>query len=180
MSKEIIKALNDLQKFNYENIYYKVITPEQKEKYKKMFETVFETNLEYLKKEQKEKNIYKIYLDNMTEEYINLSPKGLDSISAHLDKISPKIQSIYLSSLIDEMGKRLGHLPSQKREMNILFKLNKVLNNKISSAVQLETLRRLDSNRKERILENGRYLLRKAPTNNLKSLIKERSQMAGR
>jgi dGTPase len=75
MSKEIIKALNDLQKFNYENIYYKVITPEQKEKYKKMFETVFETNLEYLKKEQKEKNIYKIYLDNMTEEYKNNTSK---------------------------------------------------------------------------------------------------------
>lgn len=71
MSKEIITTLNDLQKFNYEKIYYKVITQEQKKQYKKMFETVFENNLEYLKKENKETNIYKVYLNNMTKEYIN-------------------------------------------------------------------------------------------------------------
>lgn len=69
MSKEIMKALNDLQKFNYENIYYKVITKEQKEQYKNMFEKVFETNLKYLEKENKETNIYKVYLNNMAEEY---------------------------------------------------------------------------------------------------------------
>ena len=71
MSKEIMTALNDLQKFNYENIYYKVITQEQKEQYKKMFETVFENNLEYLKNKNTESNIYKVYLNNMTEEYIS-------------------------------------------------------------------------------------------------------------
>ena len=75
MSKEITDALNDLQKFNYENIYYKVITEEQKEEYKKMFEQVFEKNLEYLKTENKETNIYKIYLNNMTEEYKNNTTK---------------------------------------------------------------------------------------------------------
>ena len=69
MSKEITEALNDLQKFNYENIYYKVITQEQKEHYKKMFQTVFDKNLEYLKNKNEEKDIYKIYLENMTEEY---------------------------------------------------------------------------------------------------------------
>lgn len=69
MSTEIMQALNDLQKFNYENIYYKVITKEQKEHYKNMFETVFENNLEYLNNENKEENIYKVYLKNMTEEY---------------------------------------------------------------------------------------------------------------
>lgn len=71
MSKKIMKALNDLQKFNYENIYYKVLTDEQRKKYKEMFNTVFETNLEYLKNNIKEMNIYSIYLDNMTEEYRN-------------------------------------------------------------------------------------------------------------
>ena len=71
MSKEKMKALNDLQKFNYENIYYKVLTEEQKENYKKMFETVFENNLKYLKENKKEKEIYKVYLNNMTEEYKN-------------------------------------------------------------------------------------------------------------
>ena len=48
MSKKIMKALNDLQKFNYENIYYKVLTDEQRKQYKEMFNIVFETNLKYL------------------------------------------------------------------------------------------------------------------------------------
>ena len=69
MSKEIMQALNDLQKFNYENIYYKVLTDEQRKHYKEMFNIVFETNLEYLKNNITEMNIYKIYLNNMTEEY---------------------------------------------------------------------------------------------------------------
>lgn len=75
MSKEIREALNDLQKFNYENIYYKAITKEQREQYKKMFETVFETNLDYLKNQNKDTNIYKIYLNNMTEEYTTNTSK---------------------------------------------------------------------------------------------------------
>lgn len=75
MSKEIKEALNDLQKFNYENIYYKAITKEQREQYKKMFETVFETNLDYLKNQKKDTNIYTIYLNNMTEEYTTNTSK---------------------------------------------------------------------------------------------------------
>ena len=75
MSKEIKEALNDLQKFNYENIYYKAITKEQREQYKKMFEIVFETNLDYLKKQNKDTNIYTIYLNNMTEEYTTNTSK---------------------------------------------------------------------------------------------------------
>lgn len=69
MSKEIMQALNDLQKFNYENIYYKVLTDEQRKHYREMFNIVFEANLEYLKSNILEANIYKIYLNNMTEEY---------------------------------------------------------------------------------------------------------------
>lgn len=75
MSKEIMQALNDLQKFNYENIYYKVLTEEQRKHYKEMFETVFETNLKYLKENIKETSIYQIYLNNMTEEYKNNTTK---------------------------------------------------------------------------------------------------------
>ena len=69
MSKEITKTLNDLQKFNYENIYYKVLTDEQKNHYKEMFKTVFQTNLKYLKEKNTKTNIYEVYLDNMEEEY---------------------------------------------------------------------------------------------------------------
>lgn len=75
MSKRIMKALNDLQKFNYQNIYYKVLTKEQKEHYKNMFNIVFENNLKYLQEENLETNIYKVYLNNMTEEYKNNTTK---------------------------------------------------------------------------------------------------------
>ena len=75
MSKEIMQALNDLQKFNYENIYYKVLTEEQRRYYKEMFNIVFETNLEYLKNNITETNIYKVYLNNMSEEYRNNTSK---------------------------------------------------------------------------------------------------------
>ena len=75
MSEKIMKALNDLQKFNYENIYYKVIKKKKKKHYKEMFETVFETNLKYLKEKNTETSIYKIYLENMTEEYKNNTTK---------------------------------------------------------------------------------------------------------
>lgn len=88
MSEKITKALNDLQKFNYENIYYKVLTKEQRENYKKMFETVFENNLKYLEENNKETNIYKIYLNNMTEEYKNNTTdarKIIDYISGMTD-----------------------------------------------------------------------------------------------
>ena len=71
MSKKIMQALNDLQKFNYENIYYKVLTEEQRKQYKEMFNIVFETNLKYLQNKNAETNIYKVYLNNMTEEYKN-------------------------------------------------------------------------------------------------------------
>lgn len=71
MSNEIMKALNDLQKFNYENIYYKVLTTEQRKHYKEMFNTVFETNLKYLENKKQDENIYVVYLNNMTEEYTN-------------------------------------------------------------------------------------------------------------
>lgn len=69
MSKEINQAICDLQKFNYENIYYKVITEEDKKTYKNMMETVFYKNLEYLKNNITEKPIFKVYLNDMTEEY---------------------------------------------------------------------------------------------------------------
>lgn len=71
MSKKINQAIEDLKKFNYENIYYKAITEEQKQKYKEMFEIVFYNNLKYLEKKQTNENIYTIYLNNMNDMYKN-------------------------------------------------------------------------------------------------------------
>lgn len=69
MSKKINEAIEELKKFNYENIYHKALTNEEKQKYKEMFEIVFHTNLKYLKQNKQDENIYKIYLSNMNNDY---------------------------------------------------------------------------------------------------------------
>ena len=69
MSKKINAAIEELKKFNYENIYHKALTNEEKQKYKEMFEIVFHTNLKYLKQNKQDENIYKIYLSNMNNDY---------------------------------------------------------------------------------------------------------------
>lgn len=88
MSKEINQAIMDLQKFNYENIYYKVISKEKKLEYKKMFETVYNKNLEYLKNNDKNQNIIEYFLKDMTEEYKNTTTnerKVIDYIAGMTD-----------------------------------------------------------------------------------------------
>lgn len=88
MSYEINKALDELKTFNYENIYYKCITEEQKEKYKNMFKTVFKENLKYLKNKEKNKNIYIEYLKNMDKKYIETTTderKVIDYIAGMTD-----------------------------------------------------------------------------------------------
>lgn len=69
MSKEVNDAIEQLKDYNYENIYYKIITPELKQKYKEMFKTVFYENLKYLENNLKETNIYIVYLNDMCEKY---------------------------------------------------------------------------------------------------------------
>lgn len=71
MSPLINKAICDLQKFNYENIYYKVISDEDKSRYKEMMDVVFYKNLEFLKSNKFDENIFTVYLSDMTDEYKN-------------------------------------------------------------------------------------------------------------
>lgn len=70
MSDEIFDVLNKLIKFNYENIYYKANTKEQIKEYEMMFRSVFDYNLDNLLNNNKNANIYKIYLNNMNDDYI--------------------------------------------------------------------------------------------------------------
>lgn len=75
MSDKVFKALVELKEFNYKNIYLKANSKEQIALYEKMFRTVFDNSLNALKDENKEANIYKIYLNNMSEEYKNENTK---------------------------------------------------------------------------------------------------------
>lgn len=71
MSDNIFKALVELKKFNYEYIYSKANTEQDIQMYKKIFKTVFEYNLEQLSKENRKSHIYTLFLNDMSEIYLN-------------------------------------------------------------------------------------------------------------
>ena len=69
LSNKVFNALNELIKFNYENIYYKANSINEIEEYEFMFDVVFDKCLYILENELKEYNIFKTFLNNMCDEY---------------------------------------------------------------------------------------------------------------
>lgn len=89
MSKEVFDALVALKRFNYANIYAKANTNETISKYEKMFNTLFSSYLNDLTYNNKDSTIFKVYLDNMSDEYKqNNSDKRIviDFISGMTDR----------------------------------------------------------------------------------------------
>lgn len=70
LSDNVYNALNELIKFNYENIYLKANSKEEIDEYEFMFKVVFDKCLYILENKLKEYNIYKNFLNNMCEEYL--------------------------------------------------------------------------------------------------------------
>jgi dGTPase len=71
LSDKIFNAIKELKKFNYVNIYAKANTKEQIEKYKEMFNTLFDKLLNILNKKDLNNNIYTLYLNKMNNDYKN-------------------------------------------------------------------------------------------------------------
>lgn len=71
LSDNIFKSIVQLKKFNYENIYYKAYTKEELEKLKLMLNTLFDKYMSDLENNNKDSNIIKSYLANMSDEYKN-------------------------------------------------------------------------------------------------------------
>ena len=69
LSDDVYNAMNMLMKFNYEYIYNKALSKEEKDNLKKMFNCLFDKYLDDLEKENKDSIIYKSYLNNMSDEY---------------------------------------------------------------------------------------------------------------
>ncbi|MCH5167260.1 MAG: HD domain-containing protein [Erysipelotrichales bacterium] len=91
MSKDVYKAVSDLKAFNYEHIYDKANSEKEKIKIEKMFNKLFDYLYKVLenKKLDKNNNIYKIYLDHMTDEYKNNTSNArivIDYISGMTDE----------------------------------------------------------------------------------------------
>ena len=75
LSDEVFNALEALKQFNYKNIYSKVTTSERMDKYKKMFNDLFNNYLKDLKENNLSSLIFKSYLNNMDESYYNNNSK---------------------------------------------------------------------------------------------------------
>lgn len=71
LSKEIYDAMNELKTFNYKNIYHKSNNLDDLVNAREMFNKLFQVNLKYLNKKDDSKNIYKVYLDYMNDDYKN-------------------------------------------------------------------------------------------------------------
>lgn len=75
MSKKVYEALLALKKFNTENIYYKSMSFEDREYYKKGMNILFNDYLSDIKNHNTESIIYKIFLDNQSTEYLETTDK---------------------------------------------------------------------------------------------------------
>ncbi|MBQ3021281.1 MAG: HD domain-containing protein [Bacilli bacterium] len=71
MSDKVYDALNELIKFNYDNIYLKANTHEEVLEYELMFNTLFDKCLYILDNNLNNYNIFIDYLDRMNEDYKN-------------------------------------------------------------------------------------------------------------
>ena len=90
MSKKVYQALNDLKKFNYENIYSKSLSDEEKEYYRKGMNNIYNRYLNAINNHKTENIIYKIFLNNQSNEYLeNTVPKRqvIDFIAGMTDEL---------------------------------------------------------------------------------------------
>ena len=87
LSDDVFKALKDLVKFNYENIYNKANSTEKIAYYEKMFNTLYYSYLDALDKNDVTSSIYINFLNNMNESYRKTSHKRMviDYISLMTD-----------------------------------------------------------------------------------------------
>ena len=88
MSEHIYNTLQELIEFNYKNIYFKVNTKNQLNKIEKMFNELFELYYKQIINDEKDEEIYTIFLNGMSNEYLNKTTparKVLDYIAGMTD-----------------------------------------------------------------------------------------------
>lgn len=90
MSDRVYKALFDLKKFNYENIYKYSVTSSDLEYYKEGMNKIFDRYLKDIENKNKSSIIYHIFLDSQSEEYLNNTSdkrKVIDFIAGMTDEL---------------------------------------------------------------------------------------------
>lgn len=89
MSPRVYNAIKDLKEFNQKHIYDLANTLEDKEQIKKMFNELFDYLYLELVNKHTDNNIFKVYLKDMTDEYLNNTSdarKVIDYISGMTDE----------------------------------------------------------------------------------------------
>jgi len=71
LSNNVFEALNKLMKFNYEKIYNVINATKEHGYYEEMYNTLFNNYKKALESKDTSNDIYKIFLNDMTEEYLN-------------------------------------------------------------------------------------------------------------
>lgn len=69
LSDDVYNALETLKKFNYKNIYYKANNKDGIDFYNKAFDVLYKKYLLDVDTNKQDSSIYKVYLDNMSEDY---------------------------------------------------------------------------------------------------------------
>lgn len=90
MSDDVYKALFDLKKFNYENIYKYSVTSSELEYYTKGMNKIFDRYLNDIINKNKSSIIYRIFLDDQSTEYLNNTSdkrKVIDFIAGMTDEL---------------------------------------------------------------------------------------------
>ena len=71
LSKRVFKAISELKRFNYNEIYEKANTKEQIKYYEDRMNKLYYFLLDDLNKNKDDSIIYKVFINNMPFEYIN-------------------------------------------------------------------------------------------------------------
>ena len=88
MSPKVFDALVKLKDFNYKNIYSKANTEEMLKHYEEMFRCVFDKSLNAVMVDDKNADIFKVYLNHMSANYLESTSderKVIDYISGMTD-----------------------------------------------------------------------------------------------
>lgn len=100
LSDSVFKSIVELKKFNYENIYYKAYTEEEKDKLKLMLNTLFNKYMKDLENNNTDSNIIKSFLANMSDEYKNNNSNArivIDYIAGMTDDYTLREYNNYLN-----------------------------------------------------------------------------------
>ena len=100
LSDNVFKSIVELKKFNYENIYYKAYTEEEKDKLKLMLNTLFNKYMKDLENNNLDSNIIKSFLANMSDEYKNNNSNArivIDYIAGMTDDYTLREYNNYLN-----------------------------------------------------------------------------------